>query len=177
MVYSVVAMWQVWQWMKQARDDNFSNQLAILELTVKNASGILLGKYAISTASTTGDATITVTLNGVDINHHYPISIHAPGINCQGSINLVLADGSVNYITASIAGYAGIFITGSRTLTVPAAISSLTAQPPSRPRAASMPRASAADEAPIAVLRVFAAPSPSRATSPASSPRRVTIQK
>ena len=81
-------------------------------------SGILLGKYAISTASTTGDATITVTLNGVDINHHYPISIHAPGINCQGNINLVLADGSVNYITASIAGYAGIFITGSRTLTI-----------------------------------------------------------
>jgi len=81
-------------------------------------SGILLGKYAISTASTTGDATITVTLNGVDINHHYPISIHAPGINCQGNINLVLADGSVNYITTSIAGYAGIFITGSRTLTI-----------------------------------------------------------
>ena len=25
MVYAVVAMWQVWQWMKLARDDNFSN--------------------------------------------------------------------------------------------------------------------------------------------------------
>ncbi len=82
-------------------------------------SGILLGKYAISTASTAANGTaITVTLDGVDINHHYPISIHAPGINCQGNINLVLVDGSVNYITASTGGYAGVFIKGDRTLTI-----------------------------------------------------------
>ena len=82
-------------------------------------SGILLGKYAISTASTAANgAAITVTLNGVDIHHHYAISIHVPGINCQGNTNLVLADGSVNYVAASTGGYAGVFIKGDRTLTI-----------------------------------------------------------
>ena len=82
-------------------------------------SGILLGKYAISTASTAANgAAITVTLNGVDINHHYPIPIHVPGINCQGNTNLVLAEGSVNYVAASTGGYAGVFIKGDRTLTI-----------------------------------------------------------
>ena len=82
-------------------------------------SGILLGEYAISTASTAANAAaITVTLNGVDINHHYASSINAPGIKCQGNTNLVLADGSVNYVAASTGGYAGVFIKGDRTLTI-----------------------------------------------------------
>jgi hypothetical protein len=82
-------------------------------------SGILLGKYAISTASTAANgAAITVTLDGVDINHHYPIPIHVPGINCQGNTNLVLADGSKNYVKALGSCHAGIFIPKDRTLTI-----------------------------------------------------------
>ena len=82
-------------------------------------SGILLGKYAISTASTAANgAAITVTLDGVDINHHYAISIKVPGINCQGNTNLVLADGSKNYVKAPGAFHAGIFIAKDKTLTI-----------------------------------------------------------
>jgi hypothetical protein len=80
-------------------------------------SGILLGSYKIITVSTDA-AAITVTLNGVDINHHYASLINAHGIFCKRNINLVLAEGSVNYVAASVEGYAGIFIMQNRTLTI-----------------------------------------------------------
>ena len=84
-------------------------------------SGILLGKYYINTARTTTDAAaITVTLDGVDINHNYTVTSTAhPGIYCQGNTNLVLAAGSVNHVTACATKYAaGIAIKSSRTLTI-----------------------------------------------------------
>ncbi len=84
-------------------------------------SGILLGKYYITTAQTTTDAAaITVTLDGVDINHNYTVtSTGKPGIYCQGNTNLVLAAGSVNHVTACTTKYAaGIAIKSSRTLTI-----------------------------------------------------------
>lgn len=84
-------------------------------------SGILLGKYKITTAQTTTDAAaITVTLDGVDINHNYTVtSTGNPGIYCQGNTNLVLAAGSVNHVTACTTKYAaGIAIKSSRTLTI-----------------------------------------------------------
>lgn len=59
-----------------------------------------------------------MTLDGVDINQSYPISIHVPGINCQGNTNLVLADGSENYVKALGSYHAGIFINENRTLTI-----------------------------------------------------------
>lgn len=80
-------------------------------------SGTLLGKTKIQTATTEENGEpITVTLDGVDIN--VSSSIDAPGINCQGNTNLVLADGSVNYVTANKNGNAGIFINEDRTLTI-----------------------------------------------------------
>ena len=84
-------------------------------------SGILLGSYKISTAETDqNDPAITVWLDGVDINHSYSIAPGESGIRCQGNVNLVLAAGSVNYVTActSSKGYAGIFIPSARTLTI-----------------------------------------------------------
>lgn len=84
-------------------------------------SGILLGSYKISTASTgINDPAITVWLDGVDINNSYAIAPGAPGINCKGNTNLVLAAGSVNHVTActNIYGYAGIYIKNDMTLTI-----------------------------------------------------------
>ena len=78
-------------------------------------SGTLFGKTQINTAATEEDSEpITVTLDGVDIacNNDYP------GINCQGNTNLVLADGSVNHVTANEPRYAGIFIKKYMTLTI-----------------------------------------------------------
>lgn len=88
--------------------------------TVQNGetlSGTLLGTTKIATAETKKNGEpITVTLDGVDIN--VSSSINAPGIYCQGNTDLVLVDGSVNYVTANYRGNAGIFIDQDRTLTI-----------------------------------------------------------
>ena len=77
-------------------------------------SGTLLGTTRIKTKSTATDKVITVTLNGIDIVSNN----NAPGIECQGNTNLVLAEGSVNHVMSNEKDYAGINIASLRTLTI-----------------------------------------------------------
>ncbi len=88
--------------------------------TVQNGetlSGRLLRNTRIQTPETDENGEpITVTLDGVDIN---VINLGKyPGIDCLGNTNLVLADGSVNHVTANYQNKAGIRIAEGFTLTI-----------------------------------------------------------
>ena len=83
-------------------------------------TGTQQGDYQILTANTGKNApAITVTLAGVDINNIYPTQSHAHGINCRGNINLVLAEGSVNFVKGCAEdSFAGVLIRSERMLTI-----------------------------------------------------------
>ena len=80
-------------------------------------TGVLLGKYKISTSTGQNDAPVTVTLDGVDINSTLPDKAVSAGLICEGNTILQLTDGSDNKVKGA-AGWAGVYIKKERTLTI-----------------------------------------------------------
>ena len=79
----------------------------------KILTGTLGGNYKISIAN---GATVTLK-NALIDGHKYPDSKWA-GLTCEGDCKIVLAEGSVNFVTAFYKDYPGIFVPEGYTLTI-----------------------------------------------------------